>query len=268
MEKLQIKSEDKKVKVKKPEVHDQEKHFEIGPERGRALDTLQHTLGNKAVQRLLTQRKGEASYEIDEDTSSRINHERSSGQSLDEKASNSIGAAMGYDFTDVRVHTSPEASALNQELSAKAFTTGKDIFFQEGAYDPNSSSGQELLAHELTHVVQQGTGAAGGGGRMTVNAPGDSFEQEADASARSALSPATGSEVHRQANPEEEEEKVNRQEEEKKDEDIQMQELDDDEKLQKQEEGEEEPPLEEDGGMIAEEGGTESPGQMKKEEFL
>jgi hypothetical protein len=47
-------------------------------------------------------------------------------------------------------------------LNAKAFTTGSDIFFRNGAYSPQSSGGQELLAHELTHVVQQSTGAVGG----------------------------------------------------------------------------------------------------------
>lgn len=118
-----------------------------------------------------------------------------------------MGTALGADFSDVRVHTSPEAADLNSQLSAKAFTTGKDIFFQEGAYAPGSSSGQELLAHELTHVVQQGSGAVGGANRMTVNAPGDAFEQQADAVAHSALNsqPASGAGVQRLANPEEEE---------------------------------------------------------------
>jgi hypothetical protein len=87
---------------------------------------------------------------------------------------------MGHDFSDVRVHTSSESDELNKQLSAEAFTTGKDVFFSQGAYDPDSGSGRELLAHELTHVVQQGSGAAGRGGAMTVNEPGDAHEQEAD----------------------------------------------------------------------------------------
>jgi hypothetical protein len=88
---------------------------------------------------------------------------------------------------------------LNQQLSAKAFTTGQDIFFRQGAYDPGSGNGRELIAHELTHVVQQSTGAVsgGGGGTMHVNPPGDSFEQEADAMARQS--------IQREAMPEEEE---------------------------------------------------------------
>ena len=56
----------------------------------------------------------------------------------------------------VRVHTGPEADTLNDSMSARAFTTGQDIFLKRGEYDPRSTAGQELLAHELTHVVQQG----------------------------------------------------------------------------------------------------------------
>jgi hypothetical protein len=91
--------------------------------------------------------------------------------------------SFGYDFSNVNVHSSAESGALNQQLGSKAFTTGQDIFFNEGAYEPNSSSGKELLAHELTHVVQQGTGQVKSSGGMTVNAPGDEFEVEANSTA-------------------------------------------------------------------------------------
>ncbi len=47
-----------------------------------------------------------------------------------------------------------ESNQLNQSLSSRAFATGQDIFFKQGAYNPGSRDGQELLAHELTHVVQ------------------------------------------------------------------------------------------------------------------
>ena len=98
-----------------------------------------------------------------------------------------MGESMGHDFSGVRVHTSGEAHNLNEKVGAVAFTTGSDIFFRQGAYSPGSSSGQELLAHELTHVVQQSSGAVPGSDKMTVNAPDDSFEKEADAAAQSNL---------------------------------------------------------------------------------
>jgi hypothetical protein len=79
------------------------------------------------------------------------------------------------------VHTDAGADKLNKQLSAKAFTTGSDIFFKRGAYEPGSSGGRELIAHELSHVVQQDTGqVSGGGSGMTVRPAGDSFEQVAE----------------------------------------------------------------------------------------
>jgi Domain of unknown function (DUF4157) len=66
-----------------------------------------------------------------------------------------MGQAMGTDFSRVRVHTDGQSDRLNRSIQAKAFTTGQDVFFRQGAYNPGSRGGQELIAHELTHVVQQ-----------------------------------------------------------------------------------------------------------------
>jgi hypothetical protein len=63
--------------------------------------------------------------------------------------------AFEADFSGVKVHTDTEADIMNRQLNARAFTTGQDIFFREGEYSPSSGSGQKLIAHELTHVVQQ-----------------------------------------------------------------------------------------------------------------
>ena len=63
---------------------------------------------------------------------------------------------IGRDFGAVRVHTGPEASEMSRDLRAQAFTRGRDIYFNEGRYNPETSAGRRLLAHELTHVVQQG----------------------------------------------------------------------------------------------------------------
>jgi hypothetical protein len=199
-------SEEKKDRLIKPEKKDRpQSHADGGGPEGR-LNRLQQAVGNRAVQRLLAQRKGEGPYEVEDQTAERINHERDKGQSLDAGVAKTMGSTLGHDFSNVRVHNSPEAADLNTQLSAKAFTTGKDIFFGEGAYEPHSSSGQELLAHELTHVVQQGSGAVGGSSRMTVNAPGDTFEQQADAVAHSALSsqPAAAPGVQREGKPDDE----------------------------------------------------------------
>ena len=84
-----------------------------------------------------------------------IDRARSGGQPLDGKLQRSMSQAMGTDFSHVKVHTDNTSHQLNQSLQAKAFTTGRDIFFRQGQYNPNSKGGQELIAHELTHVVQQ-----------------------------------------------------------------------------------------------------------------
>ncbi len=167
-----------------PRQPEEEAQQETEPES--PISQLQRQVGNLAVQRLLAQRSGDGGFGLDDETARRINQERSSGGPLDSGVQDQMGSSLGADFSGVRVHTSPESNRLNQDLGAKAFTTGNDIFFKEGAYQPGSSEGQELLAHELTHVVQQNSGATGdSGGAMQVNAPGDRFEQQADAAAQS-----------------------------------------------------------------------------------
>ncbi len=84
-----------------------------------------------------------------------INRERGKGVPLGGNIRASMEQAFGTDFSGVRVHTNSNADRLNRSIHARAFTTGKDIFFRQGAYEPASRQGQELIAHELTHVVQQ-----------------------------------------------------------------------------------------------------------------
>ncbi len=104
------------------------------------------------------------------------------GAPLDEEVRTDMEARMGQEFGDVRVHTGDAADASARSVSAHAYTVGSNIVFQRGTYDPGSQQGRTLLAHELTHVVQQrsgpvdGTPAAGG---VSVSDPSDRFEVEA-----------------------------------------------------------------------------------------
>ena len=84
----------------------------------------------------------------------------SGGQSLPGDVQAQMSGAMGADFSGVRVHADAQASTLNQTLGAEAFTTGQDMFFGQGRYNPGSTAGRRLIAHELTHVVQQSGGDA------------------------------------------------------------------------------------------------------------
>ncbi|WP_218081724.1 eCIS core domain-containing protein [Anthocerotibacter panamensis] len=88
-----------------------------------------------------------------------IQQAKGGGQALPDLVRQPMEQAFGTSFEDVRIHTDSEAHTLNQSLQAKAFTTGQDIFFRQGEFNPGSTGGQELLAHELTHVVQQTGGA-------------------------------------------------------------------------------------------------------------
>lgn len=144
--------------------------------------------GNRAVQRLLAQRQRRGNgFDLDDRTARRINRARGGGQPLARSLQEQISPHTGYDFSGVRVHTGSESDQLNRQLGARAFTTGRDIFFRRGEYNPRSSSGRELIAHELSHVVQQGTGRVPhNGSRMTVRPSDDSFEQEARLAARNA----------------------------------------------------------------------------------
>jgi hypothetical protein len=153
------------------------------PEKGEEAELLNRPAND-------VQRHGRGGgFRLDDATAGRITRARGGGQPLEGALQEQMSASLGHDFSRVRVHTDSEADALNQQLQAKAFTTGADIFFKRGVYNPGSTSGRELIAHELSHAVQQSTGrVSGGGGGMTVCPTGDAFEQEADALAQKAAS--------------------------------------------------------------------------------
>ena len=123
---------------------------------------------------------------LDDATGARIEAARDRGGApLDSGARAEMEPLFRYDFSQVRIFADSEADGLNRDLGASAFTTGSDIFFREGSYDPASQQGQALLAHELTHVVQQ-DGASGTPQR--VGPADDAREQEAGRVAAGAMS--------------------------------------------------------------------------------
>lgn len=183
------------------------------PSQGQQLlFQLQREYGNRQTTRVVDlSRKGEGNADVSSEVEQTISSKRGGGQALDRNVQTQMESAFGANFNGVRVHTDGVADGLNQQLNARAFTTGQDIFFRQGSYNPGSSSGRELLAHELTHVVQQTGGLHT---KMTVGQPGDIYEQEADEAARAVMrreykTTSAGSEqqqLHRQPEPEEEEE--------------------------------------------------------------
>jgi hypothetical protein len=87
-----------------------------------------------------------------------LNAARRQGQPLPTALREDFETKFGADFSGVRVHADALAHQLNRSVQARAFTTGQDVFFRHGAYEPGSRVGQKLIAHELTHVLQQKRG--------------------------------------------------------------------------------------------------------------
>ena len=107
---------------------------------------------------------------------------RGGGNGLDGPVRQDMEARFGTDFGDVRVHTDAQAHDSARSVNAQAYTVGSDIVFQSGNFDPQSPQGQHMLAHELTHVVQQRSGPVDGtpnGSGVSVSHPSDRFERDA-----------------------------------------------------------------------------------------
>ncbi|BAZ23368.1 hypothetical protein NIES4073_42560 [Kalymmatonema gypsitolerans NIES-4073] len=107
------------------------------------------------MQPLVQRRSGEGGTDATADVESAIKHARGKGRPLPDNVRSSMENAFGADFSGVKVHTDTHADQLNRSIQARAFTTGQDVFFRHGEFALGSKRGQELLAHELTHVVQQ-----------------------------------------------------------------------------------------------------------------
>ncbi|MEM8525032.1 MAG: DUF4157 domain-containing protein [Bacteroidota bacterium] len=102
------------------------------------------------------QRQAEGEAAPTSDLESRLSSSRGGGSPLPDDTRSNMESSIGADFSNVRVHTGSDAVQMSNELGAQAFTHGSNIYFNERKYNPSSSSGQHLLAHELTHTLQQG----------------------------------------------------------------------------------------------------------------
>jgi hypothetical protein len=131
------------------------------PEKNFIQRTCAHCEEEEKVQRkplssFIQRKSTEAGFIADANVSNQISTSRGSGQAIDSGTRSFMQARFGADFSNVNIHTGSEATSLNRELNAKAFTVGNDIYFNEGQYQPYTSQGKSLLAHELAHTIQQG----------------------------------------------------------------------------------------------------------------
>jgi hypothetical protein len=102
----------------------------------------------------------------------------SPGQPLDAGTREWIEPRFGHDFSNVRVHTDARAAKSAQAVNAQAYTVGRDVVFGAGQYAPQTSAGQQLIAHELTHVSQQS--ASSSSQLIRMGEPDSAAEEEAD----------------------------------------------------------------------------------------
>lgn len=108
-------------------------------------------LQKKTTSNILESDASFASHKI----SNRLASHAGQGSRLQYNVQKEMEQKIGADFGGVHIHTGSDSIQLNRQLGARAFTHGRDIFFNKGEYNPASHSGKHLLAHELTHVVQQ-----------------------------------------------------------------------------------------------------------------
>jgi hypothetical protein len=137
---------------------------------------LQRAAGNASVNSLLAEEESPVKQVVG----------RGGGSPLDAATRSVMESRLGSDFSDVRVHTDTTAHESAKSVTAQAYTVGNDIVFQAGSYQPDSPTGQHMLAHELTHVVQQRSGPVDGtpsGGGIKISDPSDRFEREAQSTA-------------------------------------------------------------------------------------
>jgi hypothetical protein len=159
----------------------------------RGILALQRAVGNSGVRGLAEE---ERSPVLDVVSSG-------GGQPLEEPVRADMEGRLGHSFSDVRVHTGDAAHDSATSVNAHAYTVGSNIVFQRDKYDPGSDAGRTMLAHELTHVVQQRSGPVDGtttGTGVRVSGPSDRFEREAAATGERAMSiPAVPATAQRSA---------------------------------------------------------------------
>ena len=148
--------------IEKTQMQEDEEEIQTKP-----LPSVQKQEGDEEViqGKPLTQRQTEEEIQmqtsdsqfssISENLQNGIRAEQGGGYPLSDNIRKPMEQSFGADFRGVRVHIDSIADKLNKQLSARAFTTGQDIFFREGEYSPGSENSHKLIAHELAHVIQQ-----------------------------------------------------------------------------------------------------------------
>ena len=147
------------------------------------LLSMQGLAGNNAVSTWLSRSKSQGPCDAEEVSPVLDVVGKGRGRPLEENVRSGMAKAFRTDLSDVRIHDDQQASASAKSVNALAYTVGNDVVFQSGLYRPDSADGQRMLAHELTHVVQQREGPVDGtrtGDGVCISDPSDRFERAAE----------------------------------------------------------------------------------------
>ncbi|MBS1510472.1 MAG: DUF4157 domain-containing protein [Bacteroidetes bacterium] len=112
-------------------------------------------LQQKSSSPFIQKQGGYSSTAAPDNIASQVNAAKGTGSTIDESTKSFMQNRFNTDFSEVKIHTGSDAAQMNRQLNAKAFTVGNDIYFNEGEYNTSSTDGKHLLAHELTHTLQQ-----------------------------------------------------------------------------------------------------------------
>ncbi|MCE7005795.1 DUF4157 domain-containing protein [Kibdelosporangium philippinense] len=139
--------------------------------------------GNQMIARLIA---GESEGLPGDNVADQIRGRLGGGSPLPAQLRTQMESGLGQSLGDVRLHTDSAAANLSDQLGARAFTTGNDVFFNSGVYNPSSTEGYHTLAHEVTHTLQQSAGPVAGtevSPGLSVSDPHDHDERAAHAAA-------------------------------------------------------------------------------------
>lgn len=148
---------EEKIRKKEEEQPEQDERIQKKPifeSRGDADDENNPVQRSKKVE-LQAKKAGHSGSEASPEVESKLDASKGSGQPLAEGTKKEMESSFGSDFSKVRIHDDSRAAQLSQDLDAQAFTHGNDIYFNSGKYNTTTTAGKHLLAHELTHTVQQ-----------------------------------------------------------------------------------------------------------------
>jgi hypothetical protein len=164
------------VQTKPLQRQDDEEEVQTKPLPSAALPGLTARTGKTGLQR---RTNAADSFEAGPEIENRLSAHKGNGHPLPHEVRTFMEPRFGADFSGVRVHADGQAADLNRRLSAQAFTHGQDIYLGANKHDPGTTAGKRLLAHELTHVVQQtGGGSAHNRFKAAQTKPSEALQRD------------------------------------------------------------------------------------------